>query len=67
MKCLSCDVILTPFEATRKYHGTSKYVDLCNHCFSTIKSDLMVVERPDLQKTYEEAYEDDYVFMEYEK
>lgn len=32
MRCLACDRELTDFEATRKYHGTKVFVDLCNHC-----------------------------------
>lgn len=33
MKCLSCDVILTDREATRKYPHIDEYIDLCNNCF----------------------------------
>lgn len=35
MRCMACDVVLTDFEATRKYHGTDKHIDLCNDCFYT--------------------------------
>lgn len=51
MKCLSCDVILTPFEATRKYKSTMEPVDLCNRCFKPISDQVPVVIRPDLINT----------------
>lgn len=44
MKCLSCNTLLTDFEATRKY-TTGAYVDLCNNCFT---NDRPVIERLDL-------------------
>lgn len=47
MKCLSCDVVLTDFEATRKYAGSGVFVDLCNRCFD-VKEQPPVVERYDL-------------------
>ena len=49
MRCLACDKSLTEFEATRKYAGTTKYIDLCNHCFSTISDQVYVTERWDLK------------------
>ena len=70
MRCLACNRVLEDFEATRKYQGTDKFVDLCNTCFKTIKDDIKVTERNDLlteSDTLEEAYEDDYRFIEYEK
>ena len=48
MKCLSCDVILTPFESTRKYKSTGDHVDLCNACFKPIADQVPVVVRHDL-------------------
>ncbi len=48
MRCLSCDVILSDFEATRKYSKSGEFVDLCNKCFSTIEDDVEVVENYDL-------------------
>jgi hypothetical protein len=65
MKCLACDVVLSDFEATRKYQESGKYVDLCNHCYKTVAQDINAIERPDLL-TNEEAYEDDYKFKEYQ-
>lgn len=49
MRCLSCDCILTDYEATRKSAHTNQYIDLCNRCFSYVDSDMDVVERPDLE------------------
>lgn len=48
MRCLACDTLLSSFEATRKYTDTHKYVDLCNHCFATIESEVEVESRFDL-------------------
>lgn len=59
MKCLSCDVILTPFEATRKYRSSMEPVDLCNRCFKPISDQVPVVIRKDLANLPEEDYDDD--------
>ena len=40
MKCISCDVILSDREATRKYLDKKEYIELCDHCFDTIREDL---------------------------
>lgn len=48
MKCLSCDIILTNFEATRKYKSTGEYMELCNKCFAPIQSQVPVIIRRDL-------------------
>lgn len=50
MKCLSCDVPLSDFEATRRYESSGEFVDLCNSCF--YKSDLQfinILERHELE------------------
>ena len=47
MKCLSCDVILSDREATRKGSASGDYVDLCDHCLGTIP-DFEYVENPSL-------------------
>ncbi len=49
MRCLSCDEILSDYEATRKYQGTNKYVDLCNRCYRSVKYAILSVDRPDLE------------------
>lgn len=32
MRCLSCDEVLTDYEQTRRYAGTTEYLDLCLNC-----------------------------------
>lgn len=80
MRCLSCDVVLSDFEATRKYEDTQHYVELCNKCFSTISDEISVTERSDLYKTssnnvktdlsngedVEPFYTDDFLFTQEE-
>jgi hypothetical protein len=47
MRCLACNVELNDYEATRKdLHGD--YIDMCNHCYATIKDDLLSTDREDL-------------------
>ena len=48
MRCLSCDVELNDFEATRKSEQTGQYLDLCNRCLSTTDIDT-ADERYDLE------------------
>lgn len=48
MRCLSCNNILTDFEATRKFSYSKKYVDLCLKCQETIPDMPDVLERSDL-------------------
>jgi hypothetical protein len=51
MRCLSCNCILTDFEATRKYEN-GEYVDLCNSCLNkSDMEDIVLVEREDLKET----------------
>ena len=57
MKCLSCDVILTDREATRKSINTGEYLDLCNHCLS--ETDIVVHDLP--YDDYEEEVLDEHV------
>lgn len=58
MKCLSCDVILDDFEATRKYADSKAFVDLCNKCFGTIEPKILVLEREDLRHVEDNTLED---------
>ena len=58
MKCLSCDKILNDYESTRKSAVTGEYIDLCNHCYSTIKDQVYSKERVDLL-TESDSYETD--------
>lgn len=59
MKCLSCDVILSSFEATRKYKNTQNYVDLCNRCFASISDLIQTTSRRDLINSRDEDWDDD--------
>ena len=57
MKCLACDRILTDFEATRKFHQSKEFVDLCNHCFySGVNEEVSTNEREDLQQEEDDEY-----------
>lgn len=47
MRCVACDCELNDYESTRKdLHGD--YIDMCNHCYSTIKDDILSIDREDL-------------------
>jgi len=61
--CVSCDKILSDFEATRKIENTEgvvSYPDLCNRCFreSGVGTFTRVIERQDLAHTLYESYEE---------
>ena len=51
MRCLSCNIVLSDFEVTRKSKKTQQYLDLCNKCFDHIKSQIELTERYDLLNT----------------
>jgi len=63
MRCLSCDKILNDYESTRKSNMTGEYIDLCNHCYSTIKDQIYTKERIDLL-TESDSYETDSEFVD---
>lgn len=46
MRCVSCNKLLTDFEATRRYADTEEFIDLCNDCF--VHTNIKAVERQDL-------------------
>lgn len=48
MHCVSCDVLLSDFEATRKHAITGEFLDLCNTCLREIP-EIPVIEREDLR------------------
>lgn len=58
MRCLACNTRLSDFESTRKFTISGEYVDLCNHCFDPIRSEVEVSERDDLIE-YEDVTNDD--------
>jgi hypothetical protein len=45
MRCLSCNVILSDRESTRKGVHTGEYLDLCDDCIATIP-DFEYTENP---------------------
>lgn len=49
MRCLSCNALMSDFEATRKSANTNEYIDMCNHCYYTISDDVAALERTDLE------------------
>lgn len=59
MRCLSCNVVLTDFEATRKYKSSGDYLDLCENCFKPIADKVLVIERLDLLTTEDVDFEED--------
>lgn len=48
MRCVSCNTLLSDYEATRKLALTNQYVDMCNQCFASVSEDLPTLERSDL-------------------
>lgn len=48
MRCLSCNCVLTDYEATRKSAKTGEYIDLCNTCFQPIEHEIDVIDNPSL-------------------
>jgi len=48
MRCKACNKVLSDYESTRKGLETKEYIDLCNHCYSTISKDILADEREDL-------------------
>lgn len=53
MKCLSCNVTLSDFEATIK-DTEGNYLELCNVCYGTIKNDIDAEIRYDLMSEGDE-------------
>ncbi len=48
-RCRACDTRMNEFEMTRKYADSGEFVDLCNHCFSTIRDQVDVLERAEFE------------------
>lgn len=46
MRCLSCNRILSDQEATRRGASSGDFLDLCNHCYSTIAESTPTIESP---------------------
>ena len=65
MRCVACNKALSEFESTRKSNVTGEYLDLCNHCYSEIASDIHADERDDLRYETDNIDEgDDYEMSE---
>lgn len=47
MRCIACDKELNDYESTRK-DLRGEYIDMCNHCYGTIKDELLSTDREDL-------------------
>lgn len=60
MRCLSCNAILSDFEATRKSVNTNTYIDMCNRCYYTISDDVLSMERDDLAHEEDEYLDSDH-------
>lgn len=58
MKCCSCDVILSDFEATRRGALSGEFLDLCNKCIKGLN--IATIDRPDLHDSGYEDEEEDY-------
>lgn len=54
MRCLACNVLLNDNEATRKYANTHTFIDLCDHCFSTVADDIPYIDGRGKQKDSED-------------
>lgn len=59
MRCQACNVALSDAESTRKSQSTGEYLDLCNHCLSTIDDDFSVVEQEEEDGESESNYVDE--------
>jgi hypothetical protein len=58
MRCKACDVNLSDNESTRKSESTGEYMDLCNHCFSTIASEVLTRDDSEVEYLHDEYDED---------
>ena len=59
MRCLSCNKELNDHESTRKYHGTNKFIDLCQYCFNNSDLSFHYVDTNEQLFTVKDHYEDD--------
>jgi hypothetical protein len=48
MRCICCNVILTPFESTVRSAADNSFMDTCDKCLSF--SNVQVLTREDLRK-----------------
>ena len=50
MRCICCNVILTPFEATIKKVSDNSFLDMCEKCFEYVADEVKVLTREDLRE-----------------
>jgi len=43
MRCISCNEVLSDYEASRRSVRTHQYIDLCNDCFRYVRDDIAAV------------------------
>lgn len=58
MRCLSCNAKLTEFESTRRGLNTNEFIDLCNQCYSSIREEVLTIDREDLEDETDRVYSD---------
>ena len=56
MKCHSCDIILSDFEATRRGKLSGQFLDLCNKCIKDLN--IETIDRNDLYGKHQPTFED---------
>lgn len=61
MRCMACDVRLTPREDSAKYAGTTERIGLCFNCLGEVEGDFTLppVVNFRLPDQYDETGEDD--------
>ena len=50
MRCICCNVMLTPFESTTRNVSTNDFIDMCEGCLSFISDDVKTLTREDLRQ-----------------
>lgn len=49
MRCICCNVVLTPYESSFKNSSTGDYMDMCTKCFSFVRDDIDVTVNRELE------------------
>lgn len=44
MRCECCNKLLSTREATRRFHGSGEFVDMCDECLETISDQVEVTK-----------------------
>jgi hypothetical protein len=57
MRCASCDVILSDYEASIRSVFSREYVSMCKHCLKTIKTDCVAVGNINLMSDLDDISE----------